>query len=167
MPNAATFDVSIIEVDATTTLTEGVLMATESSAGAVYQWLRCNDNGSTAVISGETAQTFTPEENGNYAVSVTLGACTVVSDCVEVGVLSTENAILTGFSVFPNPAQSSVTILLANSDSIDQAVIYNTLGQEVIRSTSTTIDISSLSKGMYLVEVTTPLGRGIEKLLVD
>ena len=86
---------------------------------------------------------------------------------VDAGSLSTEDVTLTGFSVFPNPAQSSVTILLANSDSIDQAVIYNTLGQEVVRSTSTTIDISSLSKGMYVVEVTTPLGRGIEKLLVD
>ena len=95
-------------------------------------------------------------------------AATFAVSIIEVDVLSTEDATLTGLSVFPNPAQSSVAISLANSDSIDQAVIYNTLGQEVVRSsTSATIDISSLSKGMYVVEVTTPLGRGIEKLLVD
>ena len=53
-------------------------------------------------------------------------AATFDVSIIEVDVLSTEDATLTGFSVFPNPAQSSVTISLANSDSIDQAVIYNT-----------------------------------------
>ena len=83
------------------------------------------------------------------------------------GLLSTEDSTLTGFSVFPNPAQSSVTISLAGSDSVDKVVIYNTLGQEVMRSITTTIDISSLSKGVYVVEVTTPLGRGSEKLIIN
>ncbi len=50
-----------------------------SSAGDSYQWLNCNTGYSA--INGETAQFFEPQNSGSYAVVITDGTCSDVSDC--------------------------------------------------------------------------------------
>ena len=55
---------------------------TANEVGASYQWIDCDNNNAT--ISGETSQSFTPLLTGNYAVEVTLNACTDTSSCFLV-----------------------------------------------------------------------------------
>ena len=65
-----------------TTLTPSGVTLTANQSGAIYQWVNC-DSGS-APIPGETSQSFTATTSGNYAVNLTLGACTQTSACENV-----------------------------------------------------------------------------------
>jgi gliding motility-associated-like protein len=49
-------------------------------SGATYQWLDCLYDDP---IEGETAQTYTPYRNGEYAVMVTVGECTEITPCIK------------------------------------------------------------------------------------
>ena len=58
--------------------------------------------------------------------------------------------------LFPNPANSTVTI--SNARTLQSVTIYNVLGAEILRKTninaaSTQVDISDLSSGIYLIKV--------------
>ncbi len=71
-------------------------------------------------------------------------------------VLGTTKFEASSVKMYPNPATTSLTIQ-ANS-AIDKVSVYNILGQEVItknpKSNDTTLDISSLQKGTYIVKTT-------------
>jgi uncharacterized delta-60 repeat protein len=55
---------------------------TSAQSGATYQWIDCNN--SNAPIDGETSQSYTPDESGDYAVVITIGNCEETSACVSV-----------------------------------------------------------------------------------
>lgn len=58
----------------------------------------------------------------------------------------------TSVNIYPNPATTTLTI--ATEDNFEKnIVVYSLLGQEMIKSDNTTIDISGLAKGIYIVEV--------------
>ena len=58
--------------------------------------------------------------------------------------------------MYPNPANSAVTINAKNN--IDSVSVFNLLGQEVMvaapNAVQTTLDISNLNSGVYLVRTT-------------
>ncbi len=78
----------------------------------------------------------------------------------------------TNFTLYPNPASQFINISLNNtSEIIDNVIIYDVLGKIIkevksISSNSATIDTSSLSKGVYLLEITTENGLKQNKKLV-
>jgi hypothetical protein len=70
-------------------------------------------------------------------------------------------------SLYPNPANESITI---NSDNIiNSIVIFNPLGQRIyqtkVNDKSKSIDINSLSKGIYIIGVNTDKGYIKKKLI--
>jgi hypothetical protein len=81
--------------------------------------------------------------------------------------LSTEENIIPLFSIYPNPASTNVTIQLDQNSVLEKSVIYNSLGQIVKKSTEVTMDTSDLSKGMYILEVTTDQGKASKKLIIE
>ncbi len=82
-------------------------------------------------------------------------------------VLSTVEFEISQFSIYPNPASDYITIDLENQSTLQKTIIYNGLGQIVKTSTETTITISDLSQGIYIVEVTTNQGKGSKKLIIE
>ena len=69
-------------------------------------------------------------------------------------------------SVYPNPASDFIHIETENK--VIEASIYNLAGQKVISSfNETKIDVSSLTGGLYFLEVETSNSRGVEKLIVE
>ena len=87
---------NLIAVDNTVTQTATDL--TSNQATGSYQWINCDTN---TPISGATNQSFTPSTNGNYAVEVTNGGCTEVSNCVNFSVLSNEEFQPNEIKVYP------------------------------------------------------------------
>ena len=83
------------------------------------------------------------------------------------GLLSTQESSLTTFSIYPNPAKETITLTLSEVNTLQKVTIYNSLGQEVVRSTQSSIDVSSLSKGVYVIEVQTTTGKASEKLIIQ
>ena len=70
--------------------------------------------------------------------------------------LSVSSFEKSNIKMFPNPANNFVTIKAENN--IEKLVIHTILGQEVIsktpNSTTATVDVSNLQKGIYFVKVT-------------
>lgn len=78
-----TLDLTMNTVDPSVTNTNLTLSA--NSSGLQYQWVDCNDNYNW--INGETNQSFTPDQNGSYAVIVTGNACSDTSDCQTIATI--------------------------------------------------------------------------------
>lgn len=82
-------------------------------------------------------------------------------------VLSTNSVEVTAFTTYPNPATSLVTI--EGKNNIDSISIHNLLGQEVLvakpNATQTTLDVSSLNAGLYIVTTTSNGKVATSKLL--
>jgi hypothetical protein len=69
--------------------------------------------------------------------------------------------------VYPNPATTEIHITLKNNLQLLQVNLYNQLGQFIKQSKSNIINISDLSKGLYLVEIETNQGKGIKKVMLE
>jgi len=84
-------------------------------------------------------------------------------------VLATRDIVLDNslIQVYPNPAKDKITIDLSNALTVQEIAIYNALGQLVYTQKELTnfIDISSFSKGAYLLKITSNQGVFTKKLL--
>lgn len=66
-------------------------------------------------------------------------------------------------TLYPNPAANKLTV-----DGIVTSVsMYNTAGQQVLSSTSNTLNVASLPNGTYFVEILTKEGRSVQKIVVS
>ena len=108
-----TLDLTINSVsDITTSLSGLTIIATNTNAA--YQWLDCDNNYS--VIAGETGQSFTASQNGNYAVELTENGCIDTTSCVAittVGII--ENSFGHDLLIYPNPTDGNFSIDLGDN----------------------------------------------------
>lgn len=155
-PQITTLNLTITNIDATTSLS-GITL-TANASGAQYQWVNCNNN--NAPIFGQTNQTFTPTASGNYAVIVSEGNCTATSNCVNVIVSGIEEIVNSTIDIYPNPANESVTI--TSSHNIQKIELMNALGQVVQLYESLAVKTYSFvlpnESGTYFVKIFTENG---------
>jgi len=73
------------------------------------------------------------------------------------------------FYCYPNPADKEITIKLEEETKLQNVSIYNLLGENVLTkySTGKTVDVSALSKGLYLIEITTSNGKSLNKIVIE
>ncbi|WP_395065053.1 T9SS type A sorting domain-containing protein [Flavobacterium sp.] len=94
----------------------------------------------------------------NAPITTNTASTTVVSN------LSIENFAFSNFNYYPNPVKNSLTI--SNSSVIDAIELTSILGQNIlskkINDLQTELNISSLSKGIYFVKVSS---QGQEKIV--
>lgn len=124
-----------------------------NQTGATYQWLDCNNGHSP--ITGATNQSYTATVNGNYAVIVSMNACSDTSACVNlnstgINEIPTNNNQLI---IYPNPGNGALTIQ-STSDGV--YTIMNESGQqiqlfELNSGNKFTINIEYLSNGIYFI----------------
>lgn len=81
--------------------------------------------------------------------------------------LSTNEFSNSEFSLFPNPAKTEFSIQLDNNSILENINIYNTLGQLVLTSNNTTVNISNLNNGAYVVEISTNKGKASKTLIIE
>ena len=76
----------------------------------------------------------------------------------QLGLTDFENA---DFIFYPNPVSNNVTVTVKNSSAIISLTVYDMLGKLILKQEPTStlstqsLDVSMISKGMYLLEVTT------------
>ncbi|MBN2610116.1 MAG: T9SS type A sorting domain-containing protein [Bacteroidales bacterium] len=160
IPNAVGCD-STIAINLTintvdTSVTQNGITLSANTTGATYQWLDCNN--SLSIIPGETNQTFTPTQNGSYAVEVTQNNCVDTSACyvvTMVGIL--ENTFENEIIVFPNPTNGFVKINLNKTFSELTVIITDESGKLTGQSTykntamfEMNLDVPS---GIYLLTI--------------
>ncbi len=165
--SVVTLDLTINEVDITTTAVGGVLSS--NATGATYQWLDCND--AYSEIAGAINQTYTPIDDGDYAVKVTIGSCTDTSACIAVdGVGLNDNNNLSQIHLYPNPNNGLFNI---NLDQVQATLIQiSSANGTIIYSNSTNLTgihqiALNISAGLYFVDVWTESGTYQMKLVVE
>ncbi|MCW3071298.1 MAG: C-terminal target protein [Bacteroidetes bacterium] len=138
-------------IDVSTTTNTSNITANESAATA-YQWIDC-DNANTP-IAGETNQSYTFTADGNYAVIVTMGACSDTSACVNINTNGIKPDVKnTELVVYPNPNNGVFTI---SSTSEGVYSIVNELGQtlqtlKLNTGNNFTLNVRDLSNGVYFI----------------
>lgn len=120
--------------------------------GTNWQVRTASNYFNTIVIDG-TMRFVSPTTAEVYLTTNSLG---ILKDIIDFSTLGTSNPVIVkdDISIYPNPAQDVINIKLGNNASKLKVTIYNTAGQLVLTSENkTSIDISGLLKGVYLLKV--------------
>ena len=152
--NQYEFTVTYNEVeDIVVTNTDGTLEVANTGS---YQWINCADN---SVVPGETSNTFTPTESGEYAVILTQGSCSATSACYDVTVSGIGNNELSmDYNLYPNPAHEFVTIETDAEHTNVTISLFDMTGnlvkiEKLERLTKTDLDINELKPGLYMIRI--------------
>jgi hypothetical protein len=136
-------------------------MLTADASGVSYQWVDC-DKGYIP-LAGETYKSFTAVRNGRYAVIIKDGNCADTSACYSVtGLRVTGGAQSQQFDarIYPSPSTGLLTIDHIPAGTI--LTVYNPLGALIYtqeaQSIQTTVDVSHLIDGVYLIRFRYPDG---------
>ena len=97
--------------------------------------------------------------NREIGFSYTIGTCI---DPSSVG----ENKV-SNWKIFPNPSTDFCYLVSESNHPIDGVVFYDQLGQKVLKTRFTKIDISSLSSGIYTVEIISNDLKEFSKLIIQ
>jgi len=81
-------------------------------------------------------------------------------------VAGTDKFIANAFTIAPNPVNDIATINVTNNQVIESVVVVNALGQTVMQGKSTTVDMSSLQSGVYMVKVFFDNGQAATKKII-
>ena len=75
------------------------------------------------------------------------------------------------FAIFPNPAHSSINLNIKTLIGAGNIMVTDLYGKQVktqaLSMGSNNVDVSSLSKGFYLVSIITSEGKTTKKLVVE
>jgi len=161
-------EIGVALVESSILLEAGTLIAPDNMNS--YQWLDCDENFDE--IAGANAMTYTPEQNGNYAVVVTnaLG-CSATSLCFEMLVVSAaEVGGRANFKVFPNPSDGEISIFGIRASGYK---LFNATGK-LIRNKSISaqseifkLDFSDLSSGVYTLKLQTDRGYENVRIVIE
>lgn len=122
--------------------------------------------------TGLTAATITPTVSGLYSVVFTDGnGCTDTSNAISVTVTGlADNLFATGLQLYPNPATGSFQ--LRGVQGTAHISITSLAGQVIARhtvemgNTPSTVDVTSLTPGLYFIQVEMNGQTGTQKLVV-
>ncbi|MBL7720174.1 MAG: T9SS type A sorting domain-containing protein [Flavipsychrobacter sp.] len=141
--------------------------ATAAQAGAIYQWLDCDN--SNAPIAGATSQSYTPSAAGNFSVVLSISGCHDTSACTYVDPLSVKNISALGNAVvYPNPASDVINIEHAEKGT--EIALSDLTGKVLYRATigeaKHTINTQAFTSGMYILTATTNGSTYANKVLI-
>lgn len=154
-----------VNVDNSVTQTGSMLTANQASAS--YQWINCDTNSS---ISGATFQSYMPTVSGNYAVEITSGTCTEVSDCFVFDTLGLDDFLATQIKVFPNPVKTILNVEISDNTSENIAFdLFDVSGKLVVQKSITkqeiSLDMKNLPSGIYFLKVSSSKKTGTYKIV--
>jgi hypothetical protein len=158
-----TLNLSIQNVNNEVTLNGITLTASESNATS-YIWVDC----ATGEGVGEFTQSFTPTVSGSYQVSLIVGDCSSLSDCINVVIINVDDFEGDRISVYPNPFED---VLMVQSDSdhlIMNVCILDATGRmvlnEAINAKSKELSLERLESGHYTLVVESAQGKTTKQL---
>jgi predicted dienelactone hydrolase len=138
-------------INPTPTIIDNGGSLTSSQTGTSYQWFL---NGNP--IASSNSVTIPITSNGNYVVEVSYAnGCSKTSAPYTVTGVGIERYEFNNFNVFPNPTKGLLTIKGANLNG-KTVEVYSIVGEKIASLTlnnDDTINLSSLSEGVYFVRV--------------
>jgi hypothetical protein len=149
-----------------TILEDGQLLQ-GSPMGDFFSWLDCATN---TVLSDGSNNEFIVEESGEYAVAVTIDACTDTSDCLLVIVNGlVENELNREVSIFPNPTSEWVSIATNSPYDKISISLFSADGKRLIEKQYTSSEEISFripgAAGTYLLVITEKGQHAVSRIL--
>ncbi|MDP4826073.1 MAG: T9SS type A sorting domain-containing protein, partial [Flavobacteriales bacterium] len=127
-----TLDLTINSVDTTVVILDPTTLQS-ALQGAEYQWLDCTNN--YAPLPGETNQTIILQNDGFYALSVTMNNCTDTSSCYFITTIGLMNHSLNTFiRVSPNPSDGLFFINLGDVFENVVVDVFDTSGRLIVHN---------------------------------
>lgn len=147
-----TCNIVIPTIDITVAQTTTSLSSNQNGATA-YQWLDCANN--NAPIASAQNQTFSPSQNGNYAVEITVNGCKDTSNCINfTSSLEIEDLHLNSIQFYPNPTSTSLAIKTTDTRKY-RLTITDLNGKSIFVkenvANGTIISTSALEAGSYFI----------------
>lgn len=149
------------------------IISLTASTGDNYQWFRNNQ-----ALTGETNQVLDTGEDGLYTVEVTINGCTVRAAALNVVIIVTglEDDIVFSETVnlFPNPVQDELKISISNDILGQHSISFYTNDGRLMRQEKRlkderdetfVFDITDMSQGNYLIQITSPKGTTVKKII--
>ncbi len=126
-----------------------------------------------STTSTETDPVHTYAESGTYTVSQTIAKCgktDTKTKTLNITVLNTETFKLKALSVYPNPTSGNLNLKFDKTYKEIISVISDLSGKTLLTTSANnvaelTLDISALSKGIYILNVIADDGFYIEKIV--
>lgn len=128
-----------------------------------YQWYL---NGE--VINGATSKTYTPTENGSYAVEVTdNNSCTGISSEYTISdLVGVRESNILGLSIYPNPTSNELTISVQENVNIELKDINGKVLYSAQNITGENkLDMSPFTKGVYILQIDNGLNITTQKVI--
>ncbi len=167
-PNSLSASATSAPVGSTVTLTPLYTVFPPFNTNHYYRWVDITAGGncgsSTAFFGPQSVgvafqETSPPLVAGDNIFTLRFDCSTGVqcNPSLQVIVVGTgslnvnENNLDNHFKIYPNPTSDNFTIEMENE--IKLVEIYSLQGQKVLTSNSKNIDVSNVSKGMYLVRI--------------
>jgi len=151
-----TLNLTISTLDLSTSDLGSVITANTSILGipTSYQWLNCATNFSPIV--GATNQSFTAITNGIYAVQITQGSCTGISECTTISNVSLLEENKNEVMIFPNPSSDIITI----STNLKEATNYELIDaqgrivmQGIFNEAKAILNLEALNPGTFFIKI--------------
>lgn len=158
-------------------------IVTTNNANYTFQFTAINPQNITeydwdfgdGTTSNEPQPIHAYPDNGNYIVVLHVSSiCGTSVDSAEAHIVGIHqiNISQDELTVFPNPAQSQVTILNKGDLKMEQVYIYNVLGQVVYHKPTSSskehvLDLKTLNSGVYTIQIYTDKGTVVRKLDVQ
>jgi hypothetical protein len=125
----------------------------------------------TTAVGTPTSFVGTVYQSESTNISYKLKVDNISVDATNRNTLSTNSVVASKFAVFPNPSNGSDFVNFTG-DNIQAtgATVFNLLGKEVLKVSQNElankqINISTLAKGMYLLNIETPEGVATKKII--
>lgn len=146
------FNLTILPIDTAVLLNEQTLTANDKNLK--YQWIDCDGK---LPLPADTLASFSPQQNGNYALVVSNGQCSDTSNCYNITGVNLKNYFSKSelVSIFPNPFTASFKILY-HLDQPAELEVLNPLGQVEQKQTiccKQELTILAKQQGIYLVRI--------------
>lgn len=131
---------------------------TTAPSGWTFQWY---ENGN--LITGANNDTYTPTQSGNYSVTITDPVGCTFSSPIYVYTVGIESFTSNLWSLYPNPAGSSINLILSENISVEFVEIYDISGRLMNKISNMTnyqlqIDLEKYNNGAYLMVLNTNKG---------
>jgi hypothetical protein len=156
-----------VEPTINTGVTVSILDLIANENNATYQWIDC---ATQQVIAGANSQTYTAQQNGSYAVIVTVNNCSDTSACmqmVEVGIK--ENGARAAVVIHPNPAQDLLYVNVPVSGL--NFKLTNAVGQEILKgglmTGNNTIRLTGVAVGVYYLSIEGLESTVVRKVMIE
>jgi hypothetical protein len=126
-------------------------------------------------IPGATSQYYTCTESGLYSVAVILNGCSSIpSEAVDI-IVGIEEYDDPGMTLIPNPARNFILVRLSSSINGPYTINLYSPDHRLVRSQTfsksgslpASFDLSGLSRGLYILQLTSPKNYFSQKLIIN